>query len=271
MNSLAIELDDKQFNKVCALVYRLSGIHLRQGKEALVKTRLMKRLRKLNIASFDDYINLIESKAGQSELGMMIDVMTTNKTSFFREQPHFDFLSKAILPGINKNKIRIWSAACSSGQEAYSIAILLREKMPDVDFLDIRILATDISRRMLEEANEGVYDEDKMEGIAKEILCKYFSKIKSSSIVEYKVKDCVRKMISVASLNLLSNWPMKGPFDVIFCRNVMIYFDRPTQQKLVDRFWNILESGGYLFVGHSEGLSAVKHKFKYVQAAIYRK
>lgn len=271
MNSLAIDLDDKHFNKVCNLVYQLSGIHLRHGKEALVKTRLMKRLRKLNIASFDDYIRLIESKAGHTELGMMIDVMTTNKTSFFREQPHFDFLSGTILPFINKKKLRMWSAACSSGQEPYSIAILLREKMPDVDLMDIRILATDISRRMLEEANEGIYDEDKMEGISKEVLYKYFSRIKDSSVAEYKVKDCVRKMISLASLNLLGSWPMKGPFDVIFCRNVMIYFDRPTQQKLVDRFWNILEPGGYLFVGHSEGLSAVKHKFKYVQAAIYRK
>ena len=271
MNSLAIDLNDKHFKRVCNLVYQLSGIHLKNGKEALVKTRLMKRLRKLDIGSFDDYINFIESEAGHTELGMMIDVMTTNKTSFFRELAHFDFLSKTILPEIKKNKMRLWSAACSSGQEPYSIAILLREQMPNVDSLDIRILATDISRRMLEEASAGQYVEDKMEGISREILYKYFSKTKNGQDIVYKISEKVRKMISLSSLNLLGNWPMKGPFDVIFCRNVMIYFDRPTQQKLVDRFWNICEPGGYLFVGHSEGLSAVTHKFKYVQAAIYRK
>jgi chemotaxis protein methyltransferase CheR len=271
MNTLAIDLDDKHFNRVCSLVYQFSGIHLKKGKEALVKTRLMKRLRILGITSFKDYIHYVESEEGHVELGMMIDVMTTNKTSFFREQAHFDFLSDTILPQIRNRKIRIWSAACSSGQEPYSIAMLLREKLADVDSMDVRILATDISRRMLEEAQMGVYDKDKLGGIAKDIQHKYFSLTKNGNSVEYKIKDSVRKMISLASMNLLGRWPMKGLFDVIFCRNVMIYFDHPTQQKLVDRFWTILEPEGYLFVGHSEGLSAVKHKFKYIQAAIYQK
>ena len=271
MNSSAVELKEKHFRQVCSLVYRYSGIHLKKGKEALVKTRLMKRLRKLNIDSFDDYLRYLESEEGHLEMGMMIDVMTTNKTSFFREPAHFDFLSDSILPNLDKKKFRIWSAACSSGQEPYSIGMSLRENISGIEQMDVRILATDISKRILQEANTGIYGEDKIDGLSTAMLNKYFSRIRSGEASAYRIKDEIRQMVSVAFLNLLGKWPMKGPFDVIFCRNVMIYFDHQTQQTLINRFWDILEHGGYLFVGHSEGLSAVKHKFDFVQAAVYRK
>ena len=268
---LTTELSEKHFKKICGIVYQFSGINLKKGKEALVKTRLMKRLRKLQINSFNDYFDYIESKEGQSELGLLIDVMTTNKTSFFRESAHFDFLNDTVLPKLKKNKIRIWSAACSSGQEPYSIALVLRDNMPDIDSRDVRLLATDISKSMLEIAYRGIYPTDQFEGLSKAMVNKHFTKINTGSSTAYKVKDNIRNLITFASLNLQGKWPMKGLFDVIFCRNVMIYFDRPTQQTLVDRFWHMLEPGGYLFVGHSEGLSAVKHRYEYVKAATYRK
>ena len=268
---LSTELSEKHFKKICGIVYQFSGIHLKKGKEALVKTRLMKRLRKLQISSFDDYFDYIDSKEGQSELGLLIDVMTTNKTSFFRESAHFDFLCENVLPKLKKNKIRIWSAACSSGQEPYSIAMVLKDNMPDIHLKDVKLLATDISRTMLEVAYRGLYPVEQLEGLPKAILTKHFTKLNTGQAIVYKVKDDVRKLITFANLNLQGKWPMKGPFDVIFCRNVMIYFDRPTQQILVDRFWHMLEPGGYLFVGHSEGLSAVKHRYDYVKAAVYRK
>jgi chemotaxis protein methyltransferase CheR len=271
MSNLATELNSEHFNKVCGLVYRFSGIHLKEGKEALVKTRLMKRLRALNLQNFDTYLDFIESDAGKSEIGLMIDVMTTNQTSFFREGAHFSFIKNRILPKYQGEKLRIWSAACSSGQEPYSIAMLLRENMPDIEYRDIRILATDISQNMLKRANMGVFSQDQLNGVPENMIKKYFSRYSDKPPLTYKIKDNIKTLVSLAWLNLLESWPMKGPFDIIFCRNVMIYFDRPTQQKLVQRFWELLSPGGYLFVGHSEGLAAVSHKYQYVQPAVYRK
>ena len=265
------ELSNKQFKKVCGLVYQISGIHLKDGKEALVRTRLMKRLRALKLNDFDTYLDFIQSKAGQGEIELMIDVMTTNQTSFFRETAHFNFLRKTVLPGIKKDKIRIWSAACSSGQEPFSIAMTLHDHFPDIHMKDARILGTDIAKSMLAIAQKGIYYKDHLRNVEEPMIRKHFDKIVQNNLVAYKVKDHAKYLVSLAWLNLLEDWPMRGPFDVIFCRNVMIYFDRLTQQKLVQRFWQLLESGGYLFVGHSEGLSAVSHKFNYVQPAVYRK
>ncbi len=271
LNLMSVELTDKQFRKVSQIVHELCGIYLKEGKEALVRARLMKRLRALGMESFDAYINYIESEQGQEELGLMVDVMTTNKTSFFREPAHFDFLRDQVLPHARQRRMRFWTAACSSGEESFSLAILLRETIPDIDFRDIKILATDISGRMLERARAGLFSEETLRDLPKGLLPKYFSKVKDRSPPMYRLKENVRSMVRLARLNLMEPWPMKGPFDVIFCRNVMIYFDRPTQQRLIHRFWNLLDAGGYLFVGHSEGLSAISHKFNYIRPAVYRK
>lgn len=228
----------------------------------------MKRLRALGMESFDAYIHFIESEAGRHELEMMVDVMTTNKTSFFREPAHFEYLSKHLLPDVRSSRMRFWTAACSSGEEPYSLAIFIREAIPDIDRKDVKILATDISTRMLEKAKRAVYTQEALREVPGFLVQKYFSKTSES---EYRVKNAVLDMVHLARLNLIDKWPMKGPFDVIFCRNVMIYFDRPTQQRLINRFWNYLEPGGYLFVGHSEGLSAISHKFHYVRPAVYQK
>ena len=167
--------------------------------------------------------------------------------------------------------MRFWSAACSSGQEPYTLAIQLRESLPNLDSLDVKILATDISAQMLARAREGVYPPQDVSGVPRQLLRKYFIRSKGVAGERFRVRDELRRLVTLGSINLMAAWPMKGPFDVIFCRNVMIYFDKTTQQRLVNRFWDLLGPGGYLFVGHSEGLSAIEHKFRYVQPAVYRK
>jgi chemotaxis protein methyltransferase CheR len=272
MTLMSIELNEKHFKKVSQLVYRFSGINLKDGKEALVRARLMKRLRALGMGSFEEYLKYIErDDRGGEELGCMIDVMTTNKTSFFREVEHFNYLRENILPELKGQRLRFWSAACSSGEEPFSLAILLMENVPQIKTMDVRILATDISANMLHKARRGVYEEGTLRDVPRPLLQKYFIKVQKQQPLAYQVKDDVSSIVQLTWLNLMDSWPMKGLFNVIFCRNVMIYFDRPTQQKLINRFWELIEPGGYLFVGHSESLSAISHKFKYIRPATYRK
>jgi chemotaxis protein methyltransferase CheR len=268
----SIDLKQKDFQRICSLVYRLAGIRLMEGKQGLVRSRLMKRLRALRLSDFGQYMDYVQSDRTSAELSQMIDEITTNKTSFFREEQHFEYLRTFILPELkSKNQAaRIWSAGCSSGEEPFSIAIALREEWRDIDQCDIRILATDLSQRVLSEARAAVYDKDSLKGLPDSILRRYFHR-QLRAAGEYQVNDEVRKMVCFARLNLMDDWPMKGLFDVIFCRNVMIYFDKQTQQALVERFWGCLEKGGHLFVGHSESLSGSSHRFRYVQPATYMK
>ena len=271
MNLMSADLSEKEFRQVSQIVHTISGINLKDGKEALVRARLMKRLRALRMGSFKEYIQFIDTDEGREEVALLIDVMTTNKTGFFREADHFTYLRDTILPGITGRRMRFWTAACSSGEEPFSLAMLLRESIPDMRSKDVLILATDISMRMLEMARLGVYGEDKIRDLPPAFFKKYFIRARDQYPPAYQVKDEVKSMVRLAWLNLMDPWPMKGPLNVIFCRNVMIYFDRSTQQTLISRFWDLLEPGGYLFVGHSEGLSAIKHRFRYVKPAIYRK
>lgn len=271
--AMSPSLTDAQFENISRRVYNLCGINLQTGKEELVRSRLFKRLRALGLQSFDDYIGYVEKESSGIELATMIDVLTTNKTSFFREEHHFDFLRRQIIPKIRNasDGFRIWSAGCSSGQEPYTIAMLLRSEIPDIDSLDVRILATDISSIMLQKVKESIYDESALADVPIEFRKRYFTCIGTKPTRAYRVNDNVRAMIRQAKLNLMEKWPMKGPFDIIFCRNVMIYFDKPTQQKLVHRFWELLKPGGYLFVGHSESLSSISTEFKYTEPAVYAK
>jgi chemotaxis protein methyltransferase CheR len=272
MTVMSVELSDRHFKKVSQIVYRHCGINLKDGKEALVRARLMKRLRALKLNSIDDYVDLISAKEGTVELERMIDVMTTNKTSFFREAEHFRFLQETVLPQADWRKLRLWCAACSSGEEPYTLGIVLREAIKPIDRRDILILATDISTTVLEKAVSGVYQGNTLNDVPKALVGRYFSRCPNGAAgISYRINDSVKRLIRFGQLNLLDNWPMKGPFDVIFCRNVMIYFDRQTQQRLINRFYDYIRPGGYLFVGHSEGLSSVTHSFKYVRPATYRK
>lgn len=272
MSVISTDLNDNEFNKISELVYRLCGICLTDGKKALVRSRLLKRLRDLGLPSIREYIKYIEGDNGKQEMGHLVDVMTTNKTSFFREIAHFNFLVQSVLPELKRSpRIRLWTAACSSGEEAFSLAILLRENVPGIEQKDVKILATDISMKMLKIAQAAIYREGTIDGIQPEYLAKYFTKVSNNSSQIFQVNENIRSLVRVTRLNLIDTWPMKGPFNIIFCRNVMIYFDKPTQQKLINRFWDILGPGGYLFVGHSEGLSSICHKFKFVQPATYMK
>jgi chemotaxis protein methyltransferase CheR len=209
------------------------------------------------------------------EIGAMVDVLTTNKTHFFREFEHLEFLRDEIIPRFSKGPIRIWSAGCSSGEEPYSIAIMLSEAIPDIGKRDIKILATDISYRMMEQARQGLYDEETLKFMPAQLRLKYFRKTEArdghSRSHRYRVVPQLQSMVSFAKLNLMEEWPMRGLFDVIFCRNVMIYFDKPTQENLVKRFWSFLRESGYLLVGHSESLTFLTHDYRYLKPAVYQK
>lgn len=263
------ELTRAHFEKISALLYSASKITLQSGKEELVKSRLVKRMRVLRLSGFDQYLEMVASNP--AEMYQMIDLLTTNKTSFFREQAHFDFMKSKIMPGLASKKIRIWSAGCSSGEEPYTIAMVLREEFGESGNSDIKILATDLSKRVLEKAGRGIYEEETLKDVPVAHIPKYFDCVETKRPRSYSAKKTLRSLITFAPLNLMEEWPMKGPFDLIFCRNVMIYFDKPTQERLVQRYWGMLRPGGYLFVGHSESLAGMSHKFRYVQPAVHLK
>jgi len=267
----SLKLSEKQFRHISNTVYKVSGIDLHQGKEELVKARLLKRLRSLRLGNFEHYLQYLEQDQSGRETQAMVDVLTTNKTNFFRESEHLDFLRTDILPKLNQEKIRIWSAGCSSGEEPYSIAITLSEALSDMGKTDLKILGTDISDRMLDRARQGVYEQELLKTLPPQIAGRYFDLHPGKSARLYQVNSRIQSLVSFARLNLMEEWPMAGPFDVIFCRNVMIYFDKPTQERLVRRFWPLIKEGGYLMVGHSESLTFLSHEYRYVRPAVYQK
>jgi chemotaxis protein methyltransferase CheR len=266
-------LHPTDFLKISQILHSITGIRMTTGKEELVRSRLMKRLRALNLNDFRAYLKYMEQDSTSQELHIMIDLLTTNKTSFFRENQHFDYMRTHILPDLKKRGtgIRVWSAGCSSGEEPYSIAMLLSEEWPPQDRYNVRILATDISDRILAKARTGEYEKENLQDIPDKFLPKYLTLVRSASTTTYSIKENLRKMIHFGKLNLMEKWPMQGPFDVIFCRNVMIYFDNETQVRLVQRFRDLLSSGGHLLIGHSESLVTNSGGLKYVQPATYKK
>jgi len=269
-------LSDRHFNAISKLVKERCGINLGEGKKQLVKARLVKRLRALQLDGYDQYIEFVQNDTSGRELVSMLDAISTNLTSFFREADHFDFFAKGFLPQLiskatkKVNPLRVWSAGCSSGEEAYSIAITICQNLPEMCLWDTKILATDISTRVLGKAAKGIYSADRLKLMDPQLKRKYFKSLPQEPGY-FKVKPYLHKMVHVARLNLVKSWPMRGPFDAIFCRNVMIYFDKSTQGGLIRRFWDMLGSGGVLFVGHSESLAGIDHNFQYVQPTVYRK
>jgi chemotaxis protein methyltransferase CheR len=257
--------------RVIGIIGPITGMVLNEGKEDLIKGRLLKRLRLLSLPSFKAYLDFVEGEAGGAELRAMVDVLTTHKTSFFREYEHFEFMEKGLLPRWRGKSLRIWSAACSSGEEPYSIAMHLKELWPDAQSGDWRILATDIAERTLKAAEAGTYSSEALAGLKAGQIAEHFTCLERGRVREYKVKPHLREKVGFARLNLMDPWPMQGPFDLIFCRNVMIYFSKETQERLVNRFHGLLRPGGFLFVGHSESLSAMDHPYRYVRPAVYQK
>jgi chemotaxis protein methyltransferase CheR len=267
-------INDKEFESFRELIYRESGIKLRDNKKDLLRQRLNKRIRVLGLSSFGEYFRLVEGDRSRKELTEMIDAISTNVTSFFRENKHFEFLAGRALPEIMDRKrtgsreIRIWSAACSSGEEPYSILFTLLESQELTSNWQIKLLATDISTKVLQKAMKGGYPADKMEGMPEALAHKYFERVEG----EYVVKPKIREMVKFRWFNLITpRFPFKRQFDVIFCRNVMIYFDKPTREELIRKFSGVLAVGGYLCIGHSESLANTRHDLKYIQPTIYRK
>ncbi len=264
------EMHREDFLRIQQMVYEYCGINLHDGKQALVKGRLKKRLRHLSLNNFRDYLNYVEEDDTNREFLLLIDILTTNKTSFFRENQHFKFIREELIPKMGNQPVKWWSAGCSSGEEPITLAMTLQEEETRLRLPAVKILATDLSIEMIKTAKEGIYTQDKLEGVPGYLLSKYFDKI-SEPKVQYKAKEIIRKKITYGRLNLLEPWPMKGPFQMIMCRNVMIYFDKITQQKLVSRFYNLLEPGGYLFIGHSESVTNRDIGFKTIIPAAYQK
>ena len=273
-----LDLTEAEFKQISDIVYAHCGINLHNGKKELVRARLAKLLRLRNFKKFSDYIEYVENDKTGTEFSDLIDSLSTNLTSFFRENQHFEFLVENILPRLIKNKtvanrkkIRCWSAGCSSGEEPYSIAITLLDNIADINRWDVKILATDISTSSLETAKRGLYSQSRIDPVPPAQRNKYLTVNRNKEQKVYQVNQSLRDMIIFRYMNLMQDWPVKPPLDFIFCRNVMIYFDKSTQEKLVNRYWDMLDNGGVLFTGHSESLTGITHKFKYVRPTIYLK
>jgi len=271
------ELKNSDFEKIRKIIYEQCGINLHEGKKELVKARLGKRLRAGNYESFTDYCNYVTTAEGTEELIAMIDSISTNLTSFFREESHFARLRLIISSIMDKNnsrglndRFKIWSAGCSTGEEPYTLSMTVKEAAGQRPF-DFTILATDISTKVLRVAEAGIYQHDKIKNIDTYILKKYFQIGSGDSEGHYRVKTEIKRMIDFQRFNLMHAFTAQVHLDIIFCRNVMIYFDKQTQGVLVNKFYNSLNKGGYFFVGHSESLTGLNHQFNYIEPSVYQK
>ena len=265
---------ERDFRFIQRLIGESTGIVLSEAKRDMVYGRLSRRLRQLNLSSFADYCRLLE-EGDEAELVQFVNAITTNLTSFFRENHHFDYLGGTVLPKLFSEKrdrrIRIWSAGCSTGEEPYSLAMVVKESMPARGEWDIKILATDLDSEVLQRAKCGEYGIERVESIPKPRLRRWFRRGRGVNEGIVKVSPELQQLISFKQLNLMSAWPMKGKFDIIFCRNVVIYFDKPTQRVLFDRYADLIQDRGHLFVGHSESLHSVTDRFELIGKTVYRK
>lgn len=269
-------LGDGEFAFLRAFVYEHCGISLGEHKRQLVQGRLLRRLRALKLKNFESYCELLR-RDPHGELGELASAISTNVTAYFRESHHFDLLTNELLPRWlaekkNGGRLRIWSAGCATGEEPYTLAIVLAEALEKHGSnVDAKILATDLSPQALETARQGVYPIERLEGVSVERRRRWFLRGEG----EFEALACVhprlRELVSILPLNLLHDWPMHGPFDAIFCRNVVIYFDKPTKQRLFQRYAGLLPEGGYLFLGHSESMYGLNDNFELIGRTVYRK
>jgi len=270
-------LSERDFTRLSNFIMNEYGIKMPPVKKVMLESRLQKRLKSLNIANFKSYVDYLFTPEGQrEEVIHMMDVVSTNKTEFFREKAHFDLLYENLLPEIyfqSKNKnLKLWSAGCSSGEEAYTLAIVLSEfaeKNPDFNF---SILATDISTKMLKIAAEAIYKDDRVESISLYLKKKYFLKGKNREENKVRIIAALRGRIIFDRLNLIANnYCIKEKFDIIFCRNVLIYFDRQTQDYILNKLCSYLNHNGYLFLGHSESITGLKLPLFHIKPTVYQR
>lgn len=263
-----LELSEVQFSRVSTLVYQVSGLNLHEGKFGLVRSRLASKVREAGLKDVDSYLARLHADRSGRELALLVDALTTNKTSFFREPRHFELLRQQVLPELQqlRRPLRMWSAGCSSGEEPYTLAMVLLDEAGRAP--NAKILATDISERMLSRARQGVYADEAVQDVPAQLRQQFLVRAQPHG---YTVAEPVRALVRFAQLNLMAAWPMRRRFDLICCRNVMIYFDKATQQRMVERFWAALAPGGWLFVGHSESFAGLDHGFSYIEPAVYRR
>lgn len=262
-------MSNSEFRLLSNLAYQYSGIVINESKRHMLYGRVMKRIRSLKLATFDDYCCLLKTDFDK-EKSEFINVMTTNLTAFFREAYHFEFLRDVAFDQFKLNntdrKIRIWSAGCSTGQEAYSMAMSIKDK---AQYWDTKILATDLDSDVLQQAEEGYYND--LSGIPAQYLAEYCRCSNQHGLNSYEIDGNIKNLVFFKQLNLLHQWPMRGKFDAIFCRNVLIYFNEDTKKQLIDRFYTLLKPGGYLFIGHSESLQNFDTKLKLLGRTIYQR
>ena len=260
---------DRDFKFLASMVNERTGIVLADHKRDMVYSRLARRLRALGICTFAEYCDLLTGEDGASEMGNLVNAITTNLTAFFREGHHFEHLREQVLRPLMQRKekrIRIWSAGCSSGAEPYTIAMVLMELLGNTNGWDARILATDIDTNMLDTGQRGVYPPEYAEKVPPA-----YRKYTETDANGMRVAEALKPLISFKPLNLLERWPIKGPFDAIFCRNVVIYFDKPTQKTLFNRMAELIKPDGWLYIGHSENLHNVCDRFQLIGKTIYRR
>ncbi len=274
-NSWSIPLHESEYEAIRRFLYDQSGIALGDSKRDLVRSRLAKRLRLLRLSSFADYLHVVQhddSIGGERQ--EFINCLTTNKTDFFRESHHFDYLRDVIVPrlaSVRHKRLRVWCAASSTGEEPYSIAMTLAECCPHDEGWDVKILATDIDTQVLKIADQAIYSLDRLSGVSPSLLRKYFFRGTGRNESNVAVRPELRSLLTFRQFNLIAeSWPFKSQFDVIFCRNVVIYFDRPTQHRLMERFSSLLHPEGYLILGHSENLHWMSERFSSLGNTVYR-
>lgn len=272
-----IQLEDPDFQRLSSYIMSQFGIKLPPNKKTLLQCRLQKRLKTLQHSSFKEYVDYVfSSKGQQEEVWNMIDAVSTNKTDFFREPQHFEFLLdqgiEEYLQQTGKNRLSVWSAGCSSGEEPYTLSMVLKEASQSGRFFDFNIVATDISESVLQHAVVGIYKEEKTHTIPADYKKKYLLRGKNNYEDKVRINSELRKKIEFRKYNLLStDYAALGRFDFIFCRNVMIYFERDVQQRLLKQFCKILNPGGYLFVGHSESITGFTLPLKHIRPTIFKK
>ena len=263
-------MENAVFQRFCAHAHQQAGIALGPTKEALVTARVGKRMRALGLEDERSYLDYLESDQTGEELIQFLDVISTNHTAFFREPDHFDTLRTILLEWKNAGlqRLRIWSAASSTGEEPYSIVMTVRDVLGDAD-IDFKVLATDISTRVLASAQQGVYSADKLTAIPRPLLSRYFQR-EGSDPETYRVRDQVKQQVVFRRLNLSQPpFPMRGPLDIIFCRNVLIYFDLPVRQRLMLAMQELLRPGGWLFLGHTETMTGIDTDFRLSRPSVF--
>ncbi len=271
-----VDITDKEFEKMRHLIYDQFGIKLTEQKKTLLVSRLQKLFRTRGYQSFSEYYDFVTSDKTRESLTELVNYISTNHTFFYREHDHFDFFTQYAFPELiqklkarNSRDIRIWSAGCSSGEEPYLLVILMMEALgKDYANWDAGILATDISMKVLEIARKGVYEKERLDLLPDQYKKKYFTRINEN---QYEIKPIVKREVTLGRFNLMNEtYPFKKPFHMIFCRNVMIYFDEQTREKVVNRFCNVLEKDGYFYIGHSETIRRF-NQFEYIKPALYRR